>query len=350
MNSKVNPDHTGLVRLWLGAMIIMVVGALVIGAFTRLTGSGLSMVEWRPIAGLLPPLDQAEWQRIFMLYQQIPQYQLLNFDMNLAEFKRIFWWEYLHRIWGRLIGFCWMMPMIILWRSFPPWMKLHLLGLLGAGAMQGIIGWWMVKSGFSGRTEVEPLRLAVHLGLAMVILAWLIWLFQLCNRWEKPAFIRLRLPVILIAVFVAMMILSGALVAGSQAGFIFNDWPLMDGNLLPPIYQGGFESSEGGIRLFYLMFENQGSIQFHHRCMAYAMWIIALGLLWHARGRSAKIRLCSWLVFAAITLQIMIGIATVKLAVPIWLGIVHQLGAALIVVLLVVHATLYQLKLDHDRN
>ncbi len=304
----------------------MVVAMMLIGAITRLTESGLSMVEWRPLVGALPPLGEAEWNRVFELYRRTSEYRLENAGMSLAEFKTIFWWEYIHRLWGRLIGVVYAVPFLwFLWRRQIARREApRFLALFAIGGLQGVIGWWMVKSGFVARTDVSQYRLAVHLGLAFVILGSLLWV-AIGRRPQKaaaPCPIPIRRGTLALLALVFVTALSGALVAGLEAGRIYNDWPWMQGRFIPEDY--------GRLTPLWLNpFENVAAVQFNHRIMAY-LTLAGTAALW-LTGRRAKLptipaRAITCL-FAAALLQLGLGIVTLMLVAPLPLAVLHQAGA-----------------------
>jgi len=321
------------VGLWFVASAAMVFTMMIIGAITRLTESGLSMVEWRPLIGALPPLNEAEWNRVFALYKQTSQYQLMNQGMDLAQFREIFFWEWLHRLWGRLIGVVFALPFFwfLIRGRMPAGLTKHGFILLGLGGLQGVIGWWMVKSGFVDRTEVSQYRLAVHLGLAFFILGYLVWL-ALGLLWPAPkgrvaaprGYRRLGAWCHAIVFFT---VISGALVAGSRAGFIYNEWPTMGGGFTPTPF---WDEALGWRNLF----ENLAVVQFDHRMMAYltaavvfVFWLrtLALGVQLDRRVRWAVHGL-----MAGVLLQVLLGIATLLSIVWLPLGVLHQAGAAIV--------------------
>ncbi len=321
-----HPADTRAVALWLGACCVMVIAMMLIGAVTRLTESGLSMVEWRPLIGALPPLTEAEWQRVFALYKQTSEYQLANEGMRLEAFKTIFWWEYIHRLWGRLIGLVFALPLawFALRRRIPPGMTPHLLVLLFLGAVQGVIGWWMVKSGFVDRTDVSQYRLAVHLGMAFLILGYMLWLALglVGTGLDGRPSSGLRRGAWALLSVVSVTVISGALVAGLNAGLVYNEWPLMGAGLVPAEYTE--------LRPFWRnLFDNPGAVQFDHRLLAYLTTGAAI-LFWAAAVRTAaarETRLASLLLLLAVAGQVLLGIATVLTAVPLALGVLHQAGA-----------------------
>lgn len=307
----------------------MIFAMAVIGAITRLTESGLSIMEWAPITGTLPPLSQGEWERIFALYREIPEYQEMNLGMSLAEFKTIFWWEYIHRLWGRLIGLVFAVPFLWFWLRgrLAPGLTPRLFFLLALGGLQGLLGWYMVASGFADRVDVSQYRLTAHLLLALVIYAYCFWLASgliLAEREETAPStdqkLKLYLYVLLCLLFLTLA--SGGLVAGLNAGLIYNTFPLMDGDLFP---EGYWQLTPWWLNLF----ENITAVQFDHRALAVttavgtvALWIWSRRLALSRRQHQAMALLAG-----VVVLQVALGIATLLLVVPIWLGALHQAGA-----------------------
>jgi cytochrome c oxidase assembly protein subunit 15 len=327
------------IALWLALLFALVVAMIAVGGMTRLTDSGLSITEWRPVTGAVPPLDEAAWTAEFEKYRAIPQYQLVNRGMTLNEFKSIFWWEWGHRQLGRVIGLVWAVGFLwfLLRRRIPPGWTPRLLGLGVLGGLQGAIGWWMVSSGLQGQmVSVASHRLAVHLGLAFVILGLIAWYVMRLRR-EEAALLQARRQrderlmawgTALIAVTFLQVVL-GALVAGIDAGRDFPEWPLMAGAFVPP----GALELEPVWRNFT---ENAGLVQFNHRLLGYALF--ALGLLaWLRSRRSAltHVRSAFDAMTAMLALQVVIGIATVLYAAPWQLAILHQLGAVALFVLVI---------------
>ncbi len=315
------------VGLWLLGVCAMIFAMAVIGAITRLTESGLSIMEWAPISGALPPLSAREWGRLFALYQQTEEYRRINAGMSLAEFREIFWWEWVHRLWGRLIGvvflagFLWFLLRGRLRRGLWP----HLAALFALGGVQGFVGWYMVESGFAARTDVSQYRLMLHLGLALAIHAYALWLAIGLVAPAPPASAdgaRLRRGLFGLAGLVAATILAGALVAGLNAGLTYNTFPLMDGRFVPDGYA---LHSPWAINWF----ENIPAVQFNHRLLAEATAVAALGIwLWSRRLRlSAPARRAADLLALATLAQFALGVATLLAAVPVWLGALHQAGA-----------------------
>jgi cytochrome c oxidase assembly protein subunit 15 len=323
------------VGLWLLVCAAMVFLMAVIGAITRLTESGLSIMEWAPVTGILPPLSQDEWLRLFALYQQIPEYQVENAGMTLAEFKTIFWWEYIHRLWGRLIGLVFALPFLwfLVRGRLRHGLAPKLLGVFALGGLQGLMGWIMVASGFAERTDVSQYRLVAHLALALLIYGALILLAARLLS-PPPAFSTERRAAALkralagFGVLVFVTALSGGFVAGLNAGLIYNTFPLMDGALVPADY--------GGAGPWWLApFESVAAVQFNHRILAIITLAAALGL-WHrsrplhlGRGAAKAIALMA----AMALLQLGLGIATLLLVVPAWLAALHQAGALVLLAL-----------------
>jgi len=315
------------VGLWLLGVCGMIFAMAVIGAVTRLTESGLSIMEWAPISGALPPLSAQEWERLFALYQQTEEYRRINAGMSLAEFREIFWWEWVHRLWGRLIGvvflagFLWFLLRGRLRRGLWP----HLAALFALGGVQGFVGWYMVESGFAARTDVSQYRLMLHLGMALGIYAYALWLAIGLVAPAPPASIdglRLRRGLFGLAVLLTVTILAGALVAGLNAGLTYNTFPLMDGRFVP---EGYALHSPWVVNWF----ENVTAVQFNHRLLAEATAVAALSIwLWSRRLRlGAPARRAVDLLAVATLGQVALGVATLLAAVPVWLGALHQAGA-----------------------
>lgn len=328
------------IRLWLMVLFAMVMVMIVVGGLTRLTDSGLSITEWRPVTGAIPPMSEVEWQAEFDKYKEIDQWRLDNQWMTLADFKQIYWWEWGHRQIGRVIGLVWALGFLgfAVARKVPTgWNgRLFLIGVLGG--LQGAIGWWMVASGVtSGEdvTSVASYRLAVHLGLAFVILGFIGWYILLLGRPERDLMqARRSKEAKLFSLSTGLMhmafiqILLGALVAGIDAGRSFVDWPLMAGQVFPP---DAFSLSPVWINFF----ENAGLVQFIHRLWGYLFVIFAV-VVWRAGRKSAHAgtQFAFNAVVAAVALQLVLGIATVLYAAPVHIAILHQVGAILIWVLI----------------
>ncbi|MEQ8255573.1 MAG: COX15/CtaA family protein [Roseovarius confluentis] len=328
----------GAVRVWLMLLFALVVVMIAVGGLTRLTDSGLSITEWKPVTGALPPMDAATWESEFEKYRAIPEYQLQNKGMSLAEFKVIYWWEWGHRQLGRVIGLVWVLGFLgfLLLRKIPPGWTGRLLLLGGLGGAQGAIGWWMVSSGLSGQMlDVASYRLAVHLGLAFVILGFIAWHVMCLGREERELMqARRSREGKLFGLstgwlhFAFLQILIGALVAGIDAGRTFTDWPLMAGGFLPV----DFWMPELGARNF---FENPGMVQFIHRMTGYLLLIFGI-VVWLKGRRSAHAltRGAFNFAFLALCLQVVLGIMTVLYIAPWQLAIAHQLLAVILWVLI----------------
>jgi len=325
-HTKPNAAHA--IATWLFIMAGLVALMVVIGGVTRLTGSGLSMVEWRPLIGTLPPLSDAEWQRVFMLYQQSPEYQEINWGMTMGEFKHIFFWEYVHRVWGRMLGLAFGLPFLyfLIRRQIPQGYLLPLTGLLILGGFQGVIGWWMVTSGLVHEPSVSQYRLATHLSMALLIFALLIWT-GLNLRDGKAALPKGHTAGTIF--FFVFTIIAGAFVAGMDAGLLYNEYPLMGEGLVPIEY-----GEEGWLDPL----ENPASAQFHHRWIALLAVAAVIGLWMRTRKQAALARR-GHLMMGMVGLQFLLGILTLLNGVPVWLGAAHQTGAVLLLAftLLVAH-------------
>ncbi len=321
MDSAAAPAREPLVALWLALIAALVALMILVGGATRLTDSGLSITEWRPISGALPPLNAADWEREFALYRETTEYQVQNRGMTLAEFEEIYWWEWGHRFLGRLIGVAFAIPFFVFWitgrlrgRLWP------VFGLFALGALQGAIGWWMVASGLVGRLDVAPLRLAVHLGMAFLIFAIAIRLMlgalgrrgldgeTGAPRWALWAF----------AALLFTQIILGAFVAGNDAGRAYTDWPTIGGEWWPSTY--------AALTPFHLNFlENHAAVQFNHRLGGYLVALCGLALAGAAmaRGRGPA-RLGALALGAGVLAQIGLGVAVILNAAPLDLSLAHQ--------------------------
>ncbi len=347
MNAIVDPNREGssqilpaklerirrsrvMIRWWLYFVCALILAMVVVGGATRLTESGLSITEWKPIHGVIPPLTEAEWEEELEKYRQIPEYQLINKGMSLEEFKFIFWWEWGHRLLGRVIGVAFFVPMVAFWAAgrLESWLKPRLVFALALGGLQGFIGWWMVTSGLVDRVDVSQYRLATHLTLALIIFAYLFWLARRLSPLNAPMpEERARLAglsaVVLTLVFIQIFL--GGLVAGLNAGLTFNTWPLMDGQLVP----SGLLIMEPLWRNF---FENVLTVQFQHRMTAYVLIGVGLVLAWSTFRVSERkeLRRAGAHVGAFILLQAAFGILTLIWHVPLSVALIHQ-GFAVIV-------------------
>ena len=312
------------ISTWLFVMCALVALMVIVGGATRLTDSGLSITEWRPVTGAIPPLSAEDWASEFAKYQQIPEYSIVNQGMTVDEFKEIYWWEWGHRFLGRLIGFAFLFPLIffVATRKVGGRLAIRLFGLFILGGMQGALGWYMVKSGLADRIDVSQYRLAAHLGLAVLLFALMFWL-ALDLRFEKREGARPRLfrAGIALAGGVYAQMLLGAFVAGLRAGRIYNTWPLMEGRFFPEAYFGDKPR-------ILDMFEQLAAVQFNHRIGAY---LLAAGALWfYLVARKTSSEGAARLVLIAVALQICLGIWTLLAVTPLPLGLAHQAGALLV--------------------
>jgi cytochrome c oxidase assembly protein subunit 15 len=326
-----NNDQSRATALWLFGVAALVFAMVVLGGATRLTNSGLSITEWAPVTGVIPPLTHQDWLNEFQKYQRIPQYQFVNKGMTLGAFQGIYWWEWTHRLVARLVAAAFVIPFVALLasRQLPRRLVWRCWLLLGLGALQGVVGWWMVASGLEGRVEVAPERLAVHLGLALVLFCMLIWtgleaLFGQGRAW--PEGLRWRLPATILAGLVFLQMILGALVAGDRAGQVYNDWPMMNGRLIPEHYLGG-----GGF--FWGLLHSQAAVQFNHRITAYLLLAGALAAAALAlRSRDLPRSAPTWAVGLAglVLLQAGLGVMTLMSHAPLWLALPHQCLAAVV--------------------
>jgi heme a synthase len=326
------------IRAWLLVVAALVFATAAMGGATRLTGSGLSIVEWRPVTGTLPPLSDAAWQAEFAKYKTIPQYQELNRGMSLDAFKFIYWWEWGHRLLGRLIGAAFLLPFLwFLWRGWiEPALRLRLWAIFALGAVQGAVGWWMVSSGLAERLSVSQYRLAFHLTLACIIFAVLLWTAQrLKPRDVVDVMPRIRTGALALVVLMLGQIYLGALVAGLRAGMIYNTWPLIDGALMPDLSRLFFEQP-----WWRNFFENTLMVQFNHRMMAYLIFVLALVHVVDVvrSGKGGAVSTGALVLASVVTLQAAIGILTLLHVVPLGLALLHQAMAVVTLAVAVVHA------------
>jgi len=320
------------IAIWLFAVCALVAAMVILGGLTRLTGSGLSITEWKPIHGALPPMSDADWQEEFDAYKAIPQYERLNKNMTLDEFKSIFWWEWSHRNLGRLIGLAFLIPFVVFLiqgRIERPLLP-RLIGLFTLGGLQGALGWFMVMSGLSDRIDVSQYRLVAHLALALVIYAAMLWTALPLWRGSWPiigsAHPMFRWSLAVLAL-IFVQILLGGFVAGLDAGLIYNTWLLMDGALIP---NGLFPHA-------LAPFEDVTTAHFDHRIGAYVVTAAVIAL-WVAERRARALRPTSQLLLGAVALQVLLGIGTLLAVAPIWLSALHQLGALALLTAALVHA------------
>jgi cytochrome c oxidase assembly protein subunit 15 len=362
-----------LVGLWLRLVAALVFAMVVVGGATRLSESGLSIVEWQPVEGVIPPLGEADWQAAFEQYKTIPQYERLNAGMSLDDFKTIYWWEWGHRLLGRLVGAAFLLPFLwFLWRGFVDRRLAFGLGTIFAlGAVQGVVGWWMVASGLTERVSVSQYRLAFHLTLACIIYAALLWVAdrvtggaaapsprssrgEARGEWPRqalcggcpspdlspqagrgePAPRRLAHTAGVLLALVIAQIYLGALVAGLRAGLIYNTWPLVDGSIVPSAANLFFDHP-----LWRNFFENALTVQFDHRMTAYALVALALFHAIDARrlGRGSLAAGAGFLVIAVLA-QVTLGVVTLLQSAPIGLAMAHQAMALVVLTAATLHA------------
>ncbi len=320
------------IGLWLLICCALIFSMVVLGGVTRLTGSGLSMVEWDPIMGIVPPLTETQWEEVFQKYQQSPEYQKINRGMDLAGFKRIFMYEYAHRVLGRLIGLAFLIPFVFfaLARKIPRSLVPKLVGMFVLGGLQGLLGWYMVKSGLVHDPHVSQYRLAAHLMLAVFIYGYMLWvafglLFPASNSGGERPLTALRWATYTVVGLVLITMTSGAFVAGLKAGLAYNTFPLMDGRWIPA---GIFNLDPWPINLF----ENIATVQFDHRLLAIIL-IGSIVILWFlALGRELPARLARAMHVLLVigVLQVALGISTLLLHVPVPLAAAHQAGALVV--------------------
>ncbi|MDB5366849.1 MAG: Heme synthase [Rhodospirillales bacterium] len=332
------------VVIWLLSAAAMVFAMAVIGAITRLTESGLSIVEWKPVAQMLPPLSAAEWQRVFELYRESPQYRLVNAGMTLADFQHIFFWEWLHRLWGHLIGIAYAVPFVwfVVRRAIPQGWTRPILGLFGLGLLQGLVGAFMVASGLVDRPSVSHYRLAMHLVLALAIFVATIWIARGLSSPRPaatPPSMRLRAHAIGAFALLAVTIVWGAFTAGLRAGLVYDTWPLMGGSLVPSEW---LAFAPGWINFV----ENHATVQFTHRLLAYCTSLVVILLAVRALRLAPPIKRWGLIAAHLVVLQVGLGIATVLSHVPVWLGALHQANA----ILLLGSLTMLLFELGHLRR
>ena len=337
------PRLQGAIRIWLFILAAMVFAMIVIGGITRLTDSGLSITEWQLLLGFLPPLNEADWQEAFRKYKQIPEYNLVNIWMKLDDFKYIYWWEWAHRFTGRMLGIAFLIPFLFFY--FKGQLRGSLLAKLVAmfilGGLQGALGWYMVKSGLVDRVDVSQYRLAAHLTLAFAIFGYILWVaFSL--REQPPRNVTalppgggLKWSGGLLGGLLLLQVALGAFVAGNQAGKYYNTWPLMNGAFIP---EDLFEKSPWYINLF----ENDLTVQFNHRMLAYllVLWAFAHGFVVLRRVLGGPLQWSAMALPVAILVQAGIGIATLLWLVPLPLGVLHQGAAAVVFAVAIWHLNL----------
>ncbi len=327
------------VEVWLWAIASLVFAMIVVGGATRLTDSGLSITEWQPLLGAIPPLNDADWQLAFEKYKQIPQYALVNKGMALADFKFIYWWEWSHRLLGRLIGVVFALPFLFFWATgrLRNGLVAKLAAVLALGGLQGAIGWYMVKSGLADRVSVSQYRLALHLATAFAILGLVVWLARdqalsratISGDAASPA---IKRRAAWLVALVGLQVVLGAFVAGLRAGLVYNTWPAMNGAWVP---DGMWKIQP----LIFNLFETIETVQFNHRIVAY---LVSLAALYHAYRISQtladlRIRRTGFVLLGVVSAQMALGIMTLLFQVPLGLGLMHQAGAAIVLIIAVWH-------------
>lgn len=326
-------NNQKIMAIWLFICCAAIFSMVILGGVTRLTGSGLSMVEWAPITGMLPPLSQSEWLETFELYKQFPEYKMQNYDMDLDGFKSIFWFEYSHRVLGRMIGMLFFFPMVFFF--FKGWvsssLKPKLIAMFILGGLQGLLGWYMVKSGLVNNPHVSQYRLTAHLSLALIVYAYIFWMalslfFQNDENLNKESNMGVLKPrALYLSLFVFITALSGGFVAGLKAGHAYNTFPLMNGQFIP---DGLFSLAPAWLNFF----ENVTTVQFDHRLLATALFITIL--IYYAvairKKLPARVKIGLHLMLTMLLIQVTLGISTLLLQVPIALAASHQGGALLL--------------------
>lgn len=312
------------VSLWLKSVFVSLLLMICIGGITRLTGSGLSIVEWKPVTGVLPPIGELAWELEFIKYQQTPEFKLKNFDMTLPEFKKIFFWEYIHRLWGRLIGFIILIPAFLLWKQgvFSYWLRRRITFILALTLVQGGMGWFMVKSGLLSDPHVSHYRLAMHFLLALWILSAIVWTdfqvqYDLKEGKPRWSFFKFPLKIQIISFLFFMQLCYGAFLAGTKAGFAYSTFPTMNGEWFP---QGALDLMPRWLNFF----GNGIFIHWFHRFMGLILILFAWGI-W------AQERKKVFLHFAILmSLQFSLGVLTVIFHVPVSIGVIHQVVAVFV--------------------
>ncbi|MGI9374128.1 MAG: COX15/CtaA family protein [Hyphomicrobiales bacterium] len=329
------------VQAWLFFVCLLIFALVLVGGATRLTDSGLSITEWKPILGAIPPLNDADWQQAFSLYKQIPEYKVINRGMSLEEFKFIFWWEWAHRFLARFIGLAFFVPAVFFWITgrLEDQLKPGLTVMFVLGGLQGFLGWYMVSSGLSERVDVSQYRLAMHLGLAIVIFAYIFWVALGMGARTRMIADKADWGALAVCVLIFVQIILGAFVAGMDAGMGYNTWPLMDGAFVP---EGLMIMDPAWKNLF----ENAMTVQFNHRMVAY---IVVIATAFHVfrtlrDERGGAYALSAGLLGLVVLVQVALGIWTLLAQVPIELGLLHQGGAVILLAIAIWHLHVATLK------
>ena len=324
------------VRGWLYVTALVLMVLVTVGGATRLTDSGLSITEWAPIHGVIPPLTAAQWEAELERYRQIPEYQLINRGMSMAEFQFIYWWEWGHRFLARALGLVFALPLVVFWLAgrLDARVKPPLVGLLALGGLQGFIGWWMVSSGLTERVDVSHYRLAVHLCMAALILGGIVWVARGLAPHTPDLKPTARAPLWagLLAALVFIQIYLGALVAGLDAGWVFNEWPMMGGAFFPAAVWDPAIGWRNWV-------ENPAIVQFTHRVGAYVLLVAVIAHAWYctrwAPGSTHARR--AWVLAALVVGQAIVGIVTLVMVVPLSWALVHQAAAFFALAFAVAH-------------
>jgi cytochrome c oxidase assembly protein subunit 15 len=315
------------INLWLSIILLMVLAMVLIGGVTRLTDSGLSMVEWKPLLGIVPPINETEWLVVFEKYKQFPEYQIVNQRMNLSEFKFIYFWEYFHRLFGRLIGLVFFFPLAFLLlkkRVNKLWAKRLILAFI-LGGSQGLLGWFMVKSGLVDKPDVSHLRLAAHFSLALIIMGYIYWLLLKLKDNSEKAFKFSENYLLYFSLFLIVQIIYGAFVAGLDAGMVFNTYPLMGNSFIPSLL------FSDGINMFI---NGNAGVQFVHRLIGLILLLNAIYIFFKGYTEASKQKKNALYMLVAMTfVQFVLGVSTLVLKVPLALASMHQIGACILVLL-----------------
>lgn len=341
MRWSYNLERSYAAAIWLAGVAFLVFMMVVVGGATRLTGSGLSITEWKPVTGVIPPMSAHGWAEAFQKYQQIPQYKQVNTGLSLGAFKSLYWWEWAHRLLGRLVGAAILIPMAVLlfMRRIPRRLIWRCGVILGLVALEGLVGWWMVASGLEARISVAPERLATHLTLALLIFSVCVWTALEAwfgrTRASFGADRRLAIGSMALVVMSFFQIMLGALVAGNQAGRLYTDWPLMAGKLFPKDY------APRHAHLWDVIAHSPAAVQFDHRLGGYLLFAMAVAFavsIWRTPRTLAPIRQLAAVLAGVVTAQALLGILTLRMAAPLGLSLTHQIGAVLVLVTAIVLA------------
>ncbi|WOF74019.1 COX15/CtaA family protein [Parvibaculaceae bacterium PLY_AMNH_Bact1] len=323
------------IAIWLFVICGLVAGMVVVGGATRLTDSGLSITEWKPVTGAIPPLSQEVWEEEFEKYKQIPEYIRINRGMSLDEFKTIYWWEWGHRLLGRLVGLAFLVPFVYFYftkRIERPLLP-HLAAMFVLGGLQGALGWYMVMSGLTERVDVSQYRLAAHLSLAFFVYGYMFWFVTALWRCELPkpiSFKGIELGAAIVVIAIFIQVILGAFVAGLNAGFIFNTWPLMDGAFIPRhLYP--LDS------IWASAFDDVRTVQFNHRMFAYALLVLVGWHYWNLNHAEPAIQKTGHWLLAALLAQVFLGIATILTVTRVEVALLHQAGAVLLLSVALFH-------------